>query len=256
MFEYIYLIPVGITIAALASTMGIGGGLLWAPFLILVVKLDISYVVMLSLLIQIVGMASSTVTYFRKGMLYWKLARSMLPFMLIGIALGVFLNKIVAHTNAIELGLGVISMFIALFFSFQTENYDARLNTDHNVVAPLWLRFSSFFFASISALFSIGIGDFLIPLFRGKLKIPMPNSVGTSLFLNFVVAASAGIVHFILTPDIPTQVYLIYLYAAIGVALGGQLGPFISSHVTEARLKELFVFILMMIGLHLIYQSL
>lgn len=256
MIEYLYLIPVGILIAALASTMGIGGGLLWAPFLILFVGLDIKYVIPLSLLIQIVGMASSAYSYFRKKMLYWKLAMSLLPFMIGGIVVGVILSKVIAQTNIIELGLGILSMFISLFFSFQTENYDARLNNDINIKAPFWMRISSVAFATISALFSIGIGDFFIPLFRGKLKIPMPNAVGTSLFLNFSVALIAGVTHFFLTPDIPSYIYIIYLYAAIGVAIGGQFGPFISSLIDEARMKELFVFILMMIGLHLIYQSL
>lgn len=256
MLEYLYILPVGIMIAALASTMGIGGGLLWAPFLILFVKIDIVYVIPLSLLIQVVGMGSSTYSYFRKKMLYWKLAFSMLPFMVGGIALGVFFSQMIGHTNAIEMGLGIISMLISLFFSFQTENYDARLNDDKTIKAPLWLRISSIGFATISSLFSIGIGDFFIPLFRGRLKIPMPNAVGTSLFLNFFIASVAGITHLILAPTIPTHIYFIYLYAGIGVAIGGQFGPFISSHIDEARLKELFVFILMMIGLHLIYKSL
>lgn len=243
-------------ISALASTMGIGGGLLWAPFLILFVGLDIKYVIPFSLLIQMVGMASSAYSYFRKKMLYRKLAISLLPYMILGIIFGVVLSKIISQGKAIELGLGILSMLISLFFSFQTENYDATLNEDKNIKAPFWMQVSSVGFATISSLFSIGIGDFFIPLFRGKLKIPMPNAVGTSLFLNFSVATIAGLIHFFLLPDIPTYLYFIYLYASIGVAIGGQFGPFISSLIDEARMKELFVFILMMIGLHLIYQSL
>ena len=82
--------PAGIVIAAAATSVGIGGGILWMPFLLIVMKLKPDAAVFTSLLIQSVGMASGTLAYSQKKQVDSGLALFLLVVAVPGIALGVW----------------------------------------------------------------------------------------------------------------------------------------------------------------------
>ena len=254
--EFWTLIPVGIVIATFASLVGIGGGLIWAPYLILVEKMQPADAVMVSLIIQIFGMGSANYSYIKRKMIYWKLTFGLLPFIAGGMILGSFLAQSIAKGNTILLGLGIISMGTAILFAFRADGYNEILNDDKNMKAPLGITLASALFGTFSGMFSTGIGDFIIPLFRSKLKIPMQNAIGNSLFLNFSAALIGSAMHIFLKGHLNPILLWSILFGGIGVLIGGQLGPIISQKISEERLKEVFIFILMLIGLHMIYASL
>jgi hypothetical protein len=254
--EYLILFPAGIVIASVASLMGIAGGIVWVPFLILVMNMDAHQAILLSFGVQVVGMGSAVSNYIRHKKVYWNLAFSMAPFIFIGILIGSYLSQRIAGSRATEIAMGAVTMIIAVFFASQTEAYDERLNEDSKIKAPGWIRSSGVIMGSISGFLSIGIGDFFIPMIRSKLKIPMLNAVATSLILNFAVAVTAGLTHTILHGGISKDLWIPFFFAAPGVFIGGQLGYFLSKRVNENRLKEMFIFLLILIGLHMIYQAL
>jgi len=254
--EYLILLPAGIVIASTASLMGIAGGVVWVPFLILVMKMDAHEAILLSFAVQVVGMGSAVSNYIRHKKVYWNLALSMAPFIFLGILVGSYLSQRVAGSQLTEIVMGVVTMTIAVFFASQTEAYDERLNEDNKIKAPRWMRGSGMFMGTISGFLSIGIGDFFIPMIRSKLKIPMTNAVATSLILNFSVAVSGAITHGLLHAGSVGKLGKPFVFAAAGVFIGGQLGYLLSKKVNENRLKEMFIFLLILIGLHMIYQAL
>jgi len=254
--EYWSLFPVGIMIATFASMMGLAGGIVWVPYLILVMNMNPHEAILLSFAIQIVGMGSGVSNYIRSKKVYWNLAGSMAPFIFVGIMIGSYLSQRVAGAEVMKFVMGGVAMTIAVFFASQTEAYDEVLNTDAKIKAPLWLRFSGIFMGTISGFLSIGIGDLLIPAIRSKLKVAMPNAVATALILNFSVAIIASTTHMALRTGSLAKFVPPFLFGAAGVFIGGQLGYFFSSRVNEQRLKEMFIFLLMIIGLHMIYHAL
>lgn len=248
---------VGVLIASFAAMIGIGGGLLWAPFFILILKIDPHRAILYSFAIQAVGMGSATVANMRKGLIYWKLALGLLVPIFFGVMLGAFLNQRLANPILLERGLGVLSITVSIYFASRTEYYKIVLNEDRSTRPTRQIRLLSSLFGTVSGVFSIGISDFLIPLFRGKLKIPMQNAIGTTLFLNFSLALIGAVFHTMLSREPVTMDALnVLLPAWAGVVVGGQLGPRLSSIVDDNRLKEIFIFVLIIIGIHLIYQSL
>ena len=48
---------------------------------------------------------------------------------------------------------------------------------------------------------------------------------------------------------------LVLAWALPGVIIGGQIGPRIVGRMNERWLKEVFIFLLTVIGIHLIYNS-
>jgi len=47
----------------------------------------------------------------------------------------------------------------------------------------------------------------------------------------------------------------VILWALPGVILGGQIGPRITTRINERLLKEIFIFLLTLLGIHLIYNA-
>lgn len=254
---YIVLIGVGVLIATFASLVGIGGGLLWAPFYILVLGVKTHDAIILSFLVQVVGMGSATLENIRSKQIFWKLAFVLLPFIAVGVVIGSFLSQMIADSNYIEMGLGLAGIAVSLIFAFQSEHYDTTLTLDRSARPPLLLLPLSIVFGSVSGLFSIGIGDFLIPVIRGRMKVPMQFTVGTNLFLNFSIAAMGTVAHMVISGfRFDNQTMNIVLFSWIGVLVGGQIGPRLSNKISDGRLKEIFIFVLLLIGIHLVYHSL
>ncbi|MBN2436799.1 MAG: sulfite exporter TauE/SafE family protein [Spirochaetes bacterium] len=256
MIEYIWLIPVGMIISTFASVIGIGGGLIWAPFFILLLGMEPQHAAMYSFAVQIVGMGSAAITNIVHKNIYWKLVFFLMPLIFIGELAGSFVNQRIASPDVLQGAMGVMSIFVSLFFAFQPERYDAVLNEDRKTKPPCWMMGLCIPFGSFSGLFSVGIGDNLVPLFRSKLKISMTNAVGTCLFLNLVIALVGLVLHLCLSGNNFGFLNLdILVMCWIGVFTGGQIGPRVSGSIGDNRLKEMFIFILMLIGIHLIYKA-
>ena len=74
MIEELGLVLSGLFISTAAMTIGIGGGILWTPLLILAYGLSPQAAVATSLLIQVIGMGSGTFAFLRTNLVDKKLA--------------------------------------------------------------------------------------------------------------------------------------------------------------------------------------
>ncbi len=202
-------------------------------------------------------MGSATIANFRKKYIYWRLALSLLPPIGAGILAGALLTRLTASTESFEMGLGALSICMSIFFTFHTEPYSAEMNLDRTISPPLWLKAAGGVLGIISGFFSTGISDLLIPVIRGKLKVPMRYAIGTKLFLNFTLAVLGGSFHLFLNLGRANAgIYEILIFAWVGVLIGGQLGPYLSERIGDEKLKEVFIFALLLMGINLIYQAL
>lgn len=255
--ENVVLIPLGMLFAAFASLVGVGGGLFWATYLILIRGFNPQDAVVYSFLFQIVGMSSAMFTNIKKGNIFWSLTLKLLPFVIIGIMIGAFLNQRLANPAFLQAVLGVTCIIISIFFAFQTDKYDEDLRLDTTIKPTTKLRAQTLSFASLSGLLSIGIGDFLVPILRGKWKLPMRYAIGSCLFLNLFAAISGSISNIFLSGrEFRSDMLEILIFGWIGVFIGGQIGPRLMVIVDDSRIKEIFIFVLLMMGIHLIYKSL
>lgn len=255
--ENVLLMPIGMLFAGFASLVGIGGGLLWAPYFILIRGFDPQQAVIYSFLLQCVGMASATFVNIRSKKIFWNLALRVIPFVLVGVFVGSFLNQRVAQPQVLQRILGIVCLVISIIFAFHAERYDESMQLDTSIRPPFKMRFITMGFGSLSGLLSIGVSDFLVPMFRGWLKIPMHYAIGTSLFLNACIALTGGSFNlFLSSQPLNMEMLQILVFGWIGVVIGGQLGTRLMHIIDEAKVKEIFIFVLLMMGIHLIYKSL
>ena len=251
MNEIWLVLPAGILISTVVSSIGIGGGILWMPFLLVVLKMNPETAVPTSLLIQTVGKGSGSIAYLKQRKAEIKLAVLLILIAVPGIAAGAYIaNKI--KPSLIGLVLGLLILTTAFLFVSSHQNY-ADSGSPQTKIKKVYRRLWVAIPISIgSGMLSTGMGEWLIPVMRGRLSLKMSSAIATCIILTFAVCLIGSSFHFILggKADWP-----IVLWAAPGVMIGGQIGPRITQKINERLLKEIFIFLLTLIGIHLIYNS-
>ncbi|MDH5423887.1 MAG: sulfite exporter TauE/SafE family protein [Gammaproteobacteria bacterium] len=251
MFLEAGLIISGILISAAAMTIGIGGGILWTPMLILAYNLSPQEAIATSLLIQVVGMGSGSIAYYRAGITNIKLSLIFIAVALPGVIIGSFIT-INLEQSTVQMALGIMSMMLAILFvnSHDDINQGHSFNFSKKVILKL-LPIPAFFGFILGTL-SLGIGEWLIPSLRSKLKIDMTTAVATVIPVMFVLVTIASLIHWSFAEDFHLQYFL---WGALGTFIGGQIGVHISKRVDERMLKQSFIYLMTLIGIHLIFQA-
>ena len=244
-------LPAGLLIATTVSILGIGGGILWMPFFLIVLKMRPDVAVLTSLLIQTAGMGSGTLTFSRKKQIDYHLVLFLLIVTVPGIAFGAYLSHQL-NPNNMEFVLGIIALATAILFVSASHKYGdlgrerAQLKTARKYGVAVGAL------AAVSGLLSVSIGEWLIPLMQSKLSLRMRVAVASSIATIFGNCIIGVLFHLLLGSHAELSVVF---WAVPGVLIGGQIGPRIANHINERILKEVFIFFLTLIGVHLIYNS-
>ncbi len=247
----IALVLFGTVIASAAMAIGIGGGILWTPLLILAYQLTPADAISTSLFIQVAGLGSGTVAYYRAGLVKMKLSGIFFLVALPGIIIGSFIT-INLPQQAVQMALGIMAMILAILFV--ASNQEAELESNGDVgseqirsVTPI-----PFVFGFIMGFLSLGISEWLIPALRTKLHMKMPQAIGTAIAMMFMLAVVASLVHFYLSETVHVKIIIL---GAIGTLIGGQIGPRISRRINDKLLQQSFIYLMTLIGIHLIFQA-
>ena len=251
MIEYWYVFPVAIMIATAASSVGIGGGVLFMPFFLIAIKMSPEIAVVSSLMIQTAGMGSASFTCIKQQRVDFRLAFLILLIAIPGIVIGAFLARYLESRN-MQLILGILVMTTAFLFVSSEQKY-------HDLGKPRvdmkdayrhgWIAFPA---SVASGMLSTSLSEWLIPIMRSKLSLSMSSAIGTCLFLAFCVSCIGASSH-LLMGGLPN--YGVVLWGIPGVLIGGQIGPRITKKINERLLKEAFIFLLTLVGIHLVYNS-
>jgi uncharacterized membrane protein YfcA len=244
-------LPTGIVVAAVASAVGIGGGILWMPFLVIMMRMKPETAVLSSLIIQSAGMGSGTAAYGRLKRIDYRLAARLLVLTAPGIALGAYVTRIISPGH-LELILGLLTLTTAFLFVSANQHYhdDGQMRIKRDDARP-YLGFISLL-AIVSGMLSISIGEWLIPIMRSKLALRMSVAVATSIATIFGTCLLGAASHALMGNQ---PQWSVIGWAVPGVLIGGQIGPRLTERINERKLKDLFVFLLTLIGIHLIYNA-
>ena len=120
---------------------------------------------------------------------------------------------------------------------------------DHKRAGSAWVVSAM---AIASGMLSVSIGEWLVPYLRGKLTLKMNVAVATSIATIFGTCILGSSFHLAMGSRVHWETIA---WAVPGVIIGGQIGPRISERINERILKEIFIFLLTLIGIHLIYNS-
>ena len=250
---------IGLGVGFVAAFMGVGGGFILTPMLILLFGLETHQAVGTSSSIVFFTGLSSFVAYARQRRVDWKIG---LVLELASVP-GAFLGAVAMEA----VSAGVIQLLFSAFLAyvsyrmwmglrkewragmFRAMTWSRRLTDsdgnvmDYGVNMPIALAVS--FAAGVAAgFFGIGGGVLKVPVLT-YCGMPIHVAVATSSFMIMITAVSSSSTHFMLG-----NVVLRYtLPIAAGVVVGTQLGAYTAKRTEAVKLRRLFALALGVVSL-------
>jgi uncharacterized membrane protein YfcA len=257
----------------LGALLGLGGGLIVVPVLTLLLHVDIRLAIGASIISVIATSSGAAAAYVKEHLANIRVAMFLELGTASGAIAGAYLAGIVhprglyvlfgamlgysaaamlrgVHAAAIDQPPGALADWLRLhgsYFDHQTGEV-----VDYPVRRPLLGLGMMFGAGTVSGLLGVGSGALKVPAMDLGMGLPMKVSTATSnLMIGVTAAASAGL-YFArgqIDPFIAAPV-------ALGVLAGALLGSRALKHVSSARLRRLFVVVLIVVSAQMIWKGL
>jgi len=255
------LITVSIIAGILGSMLGLGGGFIIAPTLIMM-NIEPYKVSGTSLFTVFSTSLSSTISYSKQGKIDYRLAYRLALFVLPGSVIGAYLSSIINIQEfklyfAIILAGVSIHMLTRPYYSKGMRRVEALddkdiRHIDYNGRYHNYYFIIVFFSGLIASLFGIGGGVLLIPMMLLLMHIDMHKAVPNVQFVILTSSIIGLITHVILGhPD-----YFIASILVIGTFVGAQIGSRLINKVKDIILRRLVTSALLFIAARFIYDYL
>ncbi len=267
---------IGLLSAMLGSIVGLGGGVILVPILLILHGTtpifdwaNASTIVGISLIIMIFTAMSSAYTYAKAKRIDYKSGLYFIAGSLPGGVLGAWLNQYV-ETKMFSLFLGVFMLLICSLFIFKKtpdiKSPTSPSNSSNKVIrevkignktyqyafSPVIAVFIALTVGLLSGFFGIGGGSLMVPAMILLFGFPSHIATATSMFMILALSSVSSLTHILLG-----HIEWIYVWAFIpGAWFGGILGAKINQHMSNKAVENLLRIVLLLIGLRLIWQGL
>ncbi|GLI32940.1 sulfite exporter TauE/SafE family protein [Desulforhabdus amnigena] len=251
----IYLV-VGVIAGILAGLLGIGGGLIIVPMVVLCLtwqKIPNELVMHLALGTSMASIIFTSVSSFwahhKRGAVQWLVVQRIVP----GILLGTFLGSCVAA----RLSTNFLKAFFVVFLYYVAAQMltNRKPKPSRELPGNLGMFGVGNVIGGVSSLVGIGGGTLSVP-FMMWCNLPVHKAIGTSAAIGFPIAI-AGTVGYIYngihTSGLPGySLGYIYLPALAGIVaasvLTAPLGVKLAHSLPVPKLKRVFAFLLLVVG--------
>jgi uncharacterized membrane protein YfcA len=243
---------IGAAVGFFAGLLGIGGGAIMVPLLVMVFEAQGLPKAQLMHLAVASGMASILFTslssmraHAARGSVRWDLALALTPGILIGGLLGSSL------TAWISTQMFATLFTVVVFFAATNILIDRKPKPSRQLPGALGAALAGLVISFVSSLAALG-GAFLTIPFALYCNVPMLQAIGTSAIVGFPIAL-AGSIGFIVAgwgksglP--PHSIGYVYLPAVLGMTLASvltaPLGAAAAHRLPTKRLKQVFALLL------------
>lgn len=242
-----FLVAMGI--ATIAMMAGIGGAVLFAPFFMLVLKLDPLIALGAGLVIEFFGFSSGVIGYWRKKEIDFGLVKRIIIFTVPATVAGVILGRLIP-TFILQIMLALLLFYLAYQFLFTGKECvpkDPRC-TGASGISGNWIvtritRLTSFLGGLLVGMISAGLGEMNELNFLKRMKLPVPTASATSVFLVAMSATAGSIFHayFLVSEgdvSIFTDVISILVFTVPGVIVGAQVGVFLANVINPTMMGK------------------
>jgi uncharacterized membrane protein YfcA len=258
--DIVALILIGAVAGTLAGLLGIGGGAIIVP--VLVVVFEHQGVATGPLMQAAIGTSmatifftavSATLAHQRRGSIHWQTFWHMTP----GVVIGALVGVSIAHwlpSKALKLLFGAFLLLIAVRMAWPTLPHTSR-----PMPSRRWLAAVGGSIGILSSLFGIGGASMSIP-FLTWCGLSAAEVVGTSAAMGIPIAA-AGTAGYIVAgfgaanlPPLSVGYIVLPAFGGIVIAstLFAPLGARLAHRVSPATLRRLFAVLLVIFGLRLL----
>lgn len=244
-YMYLLLIFMGLLVGILASTVGIGGGVLFVPILYFIFSLEIHNAVGTSLLAILFLSSSAAYRYYKQRQINYKIA-----FLLEGpTAFGAYLSSIISRMIPAEvikilfaLALYVASIELIRSTKSKLENNDSNNQiTKKRIVLGMLISFTA---GLIAGSTGISGGVIKTPTMIIVVGLPTKMAIGTSSLMVFFTALAGVIGH----SQVQHVNFLYGFLLGVGAMIGAQIGARLCLKVESRILRVLLGVILLIVA--------
>lgn len=263
--ETLALAALGVVIGSIGSIIGLGGGFLAVPILILLFGFETHLAVGTSLLMMIFISVSGTTAYLRQRRVDLRLGIVFAVLMFPGAILGAYISVAIAGTPfKIAFALLVISMALYLFVKPRRKNDPSHTSGSNRSIADAHggvfrynTRITPGYFISVasgflSSIFGIGAGAVQVPSLNRIVGLPLHIATATSFFMITLTSAVAVASHASLANVVPE----FGIPLGVGGIFGAQLGALVARRMKARIIEYMLVSALIVIGLRLLISTL
>jgi uncharacterized membrane protein YfcA len=261
MIELALFVITGAITGILSGLLGIGGGMVIVPILLILLPQDgfpadaLMHVALGTSLasIMLTSIASAR-AHHQHGRVHWQTVRHLAPGTVIGTLLGAWLASRL-HTHALQL------FFVVFIFYVGTQMLrDRRPEGHHTLPGAAGLSLVGAGIGAVSSLVGIGGGSLTVPFLVGC-RCHIREAVATSAALGFPIAV-AGTIGYVSTglhtTGLPPYSFgFVYLPAVIGITAASMLTAPIGAKLTHtlpvSTLKKTFAVLLFGLGFKMLF---
>jgi uncharacterized membrane protein YfcA len=252
-----FMFPVAVGIATIAMLSGIGGAVMFAPFFMLVLRLDPLIALGAGLAIEVFGFSSGVIGYLRKKLIHFDIVKHLIFLTIPATIAGVVLGRFVP-ASVLKVLLSLLILYLSYQFLLGGKECLPKhprctgVNTGHKK-HPItrMVKATSTLGGLLIGMISAGLGEVNELNFLKKMKMPVPAASGTSVFL-VAMSAIVGVgahTYFLISQgelSVFTNVISILIFTVPGVVLGAQIGVMLSNRINRHSMGK-FVGILFFI---------
>ena len=243
------MFPVAVGIATIAMSAGIGGAVMFAPFFMLVLRLDPLIALGAGLAIEVFGFSSGLIGYWRKKVIHFDIVKQLIILTIPATIVGVLLGRIIP-VFFLKVLLALLILYLAYQFLLKGKEClpkDPRCTGVSTIPGELVLsktvKATTLLGGLSVGMISAGLGEVNEFNFVQRLNLPVPAASGTSVFL-VAMSAIIGVcahTYFLLTEGGITifgHVFSILVFTIPGVVLGAQVGVLLSSRINRKSMGK------------------
>lgn len=256
-----YLV-IGSLAGIIAGLLGLGGGVVTVPCLLIVfslLKFQESYLMHMAIATSLAAMIfntfSATWAHNKRKAVLWKIVFKMAPGFVLGSCLGVFLASSLSDP-VLENFFGVFLCILGVYFLFKKERIQGNYQLPKTPL--LWLLSSGI--GAISNLLGIGGGAMTVPLLV-HFNVDEKRAIGTSSCTSFLLTAIGAISYLFLGLGKTTTtdtLGFINLPACLIIGLTSFLtAPFgtkLAHELPIARIRKIFAVVVIFTGLSMFFH--
>ena len=248
--NYILIFLLAILTSTASALVGLGGGLLLIPLIILIFDLPMKFVAGTMLIAMVPYTLIATLRNLKQGYVNFRIGLVMETGSVLGVIIGSHLSVFIPDL-LLKFFFLVIVIYLMLSLQIPSDspyNYVARLYKSLNHIPPFFtckatpenhfsasaLIFIGLLAGTFSGMLGIGGGFLKTPVLIVGIMLPPKVAVGTALFM-ILITASVGAINHALLGHIN---YTIALIITLGMMIGAYFGTGILKSQPEQRIKK------------------
>ena len=261
-YEILMLPTIGVCVATLGTLVGLGGGFILVPILLIVFpEASASTISSISLTVVFLNATSATLGNYRAKLIDFKTAGLLAIGAIQAAAIGAFVSGRVSRST-FDLSMGAMLVLGSVYVVWR--GYRASTLAEQAVAHPNRLitervgRIHRFYVSTITAaglsplsgfissFFGIGGGVINVPAMTFILKMPAPVIAPTAMLLLVLTSSSSLITRILMNQY--QEGWEPAMLLGIGALIGAQIGIYLSSRVNQKALLILLAISMALVG--------